>query len=103
MGSQEHSLSKMQASPLVKQSSRDYAEWITTELVKIAVLMGEEISQERYAMTIAELQDIQPNLLEYAFAVVRKEGRYFPRPGDIREIISRDPMAKMKFINTEAK
>lgn len=104
MGSQGHSLSKTQPSHRLTLSSTEKSEQqIAVELAKIAVLMGEELSPERLALTVAELQDIPPHLLDKAFAIVRREGRYFPRPGDIRAIIDRDPMAKMKFTNMEPK
>jgi hypothetical protein len=61
------------------------------------------VSEERLALTVSELQDIRPDLLEKAFTIVRRENRFFPKPGDIREIINRDPLAKLKFVNVESK
>ena len=98
MTNQSHGLSKTQQSMPLAKSSPVYAEWITVQLVKIAMLMGEQVSAERFALTVDELREIEPDVLNKAFAVARKQLRFFPKPGDIHEII-RHHMLGMKFSN----
>jgi hypothetical protein len=50
-------------------------------------------------LTVAEIQDLKQDLLEKAFAAIRRESKFFPKPGDIRDIVHRDPFAAMKFFN----
>lgn len=100
MADQIRSLSKMQPSTQLAALSPEYAEHLTVELMKLAVLMGEQVSEERLALTLAEIADIAPRDLEKGLALCRREGKWFPKPGEIREMVMRaNPLAGMKFFD----
>jgi hypothetical protein len=80
-------------------SLRDYTAWVTMELGRIAILLGENPSEERLTLTVSEITDIPRDLLVKAFAEIRRNGRYFPKPVEIREIAYRNPIDRMTFAN----
>lgn len=75
------------------KTQQAHAKWITNELTAIAILVGEEITLERIGLTVRELISIDQPGLDKAFARVRKELKFFPKPV---EIIERLPLEAWK-------
>jgi hypothetical protein len=75
---------------MLKKSAPDYGDWILDKLKEIAALTREEISEECLWLTVRELLDTEQYKLEKAFAMARKECKFFPRPCEIFEFIKRD-------------
>jgi hypothetical protein len=76
--------------PSMRSNKLSYRNWILTELVKIALLLGEEVTRERIDLTVDELLAIEPYHLSIAFATARQECKFFPRPAEILEFVKRE-------------
>ncbi len=75
--------------PIIERPSKkhapNYRRWISQELEQIADLMPEQVTTNRILATIEELVDIEPERLDKAFARVRQELKFFPKPVEILE------------------
>ena len=80
---QTRSLSRQTPSTQLNKPSPRYAEWITLELGKIAILLGAEVSKERLSLMVVELSSLEPNRLRWALKQARKRCRFFPTPAEI--------------------
>lgn len=62
-------------------------ERIAKALATLAVILGEDVSDQRLEAYLAVLSDLDGGAVENAIAKLSKTARFFPKPAEIRELI----------------
>src|SRR5208283_4100205 len=69
-----------------KPSGSDHFNWITTQLLAIAVAKGQVYEPERLRINASDLMDLSREQLVVAFTKARRELTYLPQVSEIRQL-----------------